>query len=154
MEKQFELMKTTRQNVLDFASKFTIEELNVIPPNFNNNIIWNVGHLIATQQVLNYQLSGLEFTVYIDFVERYRKGTKPEKFIGAEEWKFISEHLLSTIETTREDYTQKRFQKYRKYETSYGFLLEKIEDAISFINVHEGVHFGFIKAIGKVLGKS
>jgi hypothetical protein len=153
MEKQFDLLKRTRLNVLDLGSKFTIEELNIIPPHFNNNIIWNAGHLIATQQVLLYSLSDLEYTIYLDFVERYRKGTRPDKFIGEEEWNFIKENLIKTIYPAAEDYKQKKFQRFRTYETSYGITLEDIDDAIAFNNVHEGMHFGFMKAIGKTLGK-
>jgi hypothetical protein len=151
MEKQFELHKVTRKNILDFASAFSIEELNEIPIQFNNNIIWNIGHLLATQQILIYKFSDTDFTIYTDFIERYRKGTKPEKFIGAEEWKFIQSHLIQTADEMQKNYREKYFHKYQKYETSYGAMLDSIEDAICFINIHESMHFGYIKAIGKVL---
>lgn len=153
MKKQFDLLKTTRNNVIDFASKFSIEELNIVPANFNNNILWNAAHLIATQQVLFYNLSNLEYTVYLDFIERYRKGTKPEKFIGEEEWKFIKDTLIQTLAPTYDDYLQKRFQSFRSYETSYGFVLDNIDDVIVFNNAHEAMHFGFMKAIGKAIRK-
>lgn len=154
MEKHFDVLRQTRQNLLDFAANFTIEELNFIPPNFNNNILWNAAHLIATQQVLYYKLSGLDLNIYLDFVDRYRKGTKPEKFVGEEEWQFVKEQLIKTIAPSIEDYNQKRFQNFKKYETSYGIILENINDAIIFNNVHEGLHFGYIKALGRIIKKS
>ena len=154
MEKQFELLRITRNNVLEFAAKFTIEELNTTPTNFNNNIIWNIGHLIATQQSLCYKMANLETIIYGEFIERYKKGSAPDKFVGEEEWKFIKENLIKTISPSLEDYQHKKFQRFNKYETSYGNTLENIDDAINFNNVHEGMHFGFIKAISKVLGKS
>ena len=36
------------------------------------------------------------------------------------------------------------------YETSTGFVLDSIETAIAFNNLHEGIHLGVIMALTKV----
>jgi hypothetical protein len=41
----------------------TLEQLNKIPEGYNNNLIWNIAHVVVVQQMLVYKLS--EF--YDDF---------------------------------------------------------------------------------------
>ena len=74
----FELLKATRKNILKTHEGLSIEQLNLTPEGFNNNLIWNFGHVIATQQILCYSLSGNKAFVSNDLIEAYRKGTKPE----------------------------------------------------------------------------
>jgi len=50
MKKEIERLKKTRIFLLDLIKDLTTEQLNEIPKGFNNNIIWNLGHLIASQQ--------------------------------------------------------------------------------------------------------
>jgi hypothetical protein len=55
---------------------YTLEQLNKVPRGFNNNIIWNIAHVIVTQQILVYKLSGLPMIVTDEMVEnteRYKK---------------------------------------------------------------------------------
>jgi len=41
------------------------------------------------------------------------------------------------------------FTNYSDYETSFGLNLTSIEEAISFNNIHEGIHFGYLLAMVK-----
>ncbi len=49
MNKQIEILRNTRKHLLSFINDLSTEELNEIPQGFNNNIIWNLAHLTATQ---------------------------------------------------------------------------------------------------------
>jgi hypothetical protein len=40
---------------------------------------------------------------------------------------------------------------FQEYETSFGVKLNNIKDAIGFIPVHEGLHFGVSKAMKKII---
>lgn len=153
MNNQFDLLQITRENVLKFSASLSLEELNTIPPHFNNNIAWNIGHLIATEQSLLYKLSSTDLIVDPVFIDKYKKGTKPEGLMDEATWTYIRKTLTETAAAARSHYEQKRFGNYTRYETSYGTVLQSIEDAIAFNNVHEGMHFGFMKAIGKAIGK-
>ncbi|PHO01645.1 damage-inducible protein DinB, partial [Rhodobacteraceae bacterium 4F10] len=59
MNKQFEVLKRSRDLVLKRIEGLSLEQLHIIPEGFNNNIAWNVAHLVVTQQLLHYKLSGL-----------------------------------------------------------------------------------------------
>ena len=56
-------IKKTRSFIIDLVENLSAEQLNHIPPGFNNNIIWNIAHLTATQQNMCYVRSGLEITI-------------------------------------------------------------------------------------------
>ena len=151
MEKHFELLKITRENVLGMTEGLTNEQLNKIPENFSNNIAWNLGHLVATQQLLCYALSGNETKVPADFINKYRKGSKPEGNISDEEIQFIKTQMFELIESTKADLAKGIFKNYKTYTTSFNATLESIEDAISFNNMHESMHLGSIIALKKLV---
>jgi hypothetical protein len=132
--------------------QFSLEELNKIPDGFNNNIIWNIGHAVATQQLLVYRLSGSDVLVSDDFIDRYRKGTKPESDVSQAEVDYIKSLLFSTIESTQEAYESGVFKKFTEYtlSTTKG-VLKSVENAIEFNNYHEGLHLGYILALKKSL---
>ena len=58
MEIQLKIITATRTNILTYIKDLTIEQINFIPNNFNNSIGWQVAHLVVTQQLLHYKLSG------------------------------------------------------------------------------------------------
>ena len=151
MDRHFELLKITRENCLRLAEGLTNEQLNKIPENFNNNIAWNLGHIVATQQLLCYALSGNETRVSADFINKYRKGSKPEGNISDEEIQFIKEQMFSLISQTKEDLAKGTFKTFKTYPTSFGVTLGSIEDAIQFNNMHESMHLGSIIALKKLV---
>lgn len=89
MEKYFDIISKTRQVFLNLLEGLSIEQLNKVPAGFNNNIVWNFAHLVVTPQILCYKLSGLPFTLDEDFINKYRKGTKPQEFVTAEAFETI-----------------------------------------------------------------
>ena len=151
MEYQFYVLKKTRQVILDALEDYTIEQLNKIPDGFNNNLIWNFGHIIITQQLLYYGLSGLPMNVPKELVSKYRKGTKPTDFIDEVEFELLKSWTFDLIDQTKTDYDNGVFKAYKSYTNSFKIDMNSIEDAINFNNVHEGVHLGSILAIRKLV---
>ncbi|WGH74483.1 DinB family protein [Tenacibaculum tangerinum] len=151
MNTQFEVLKKSRDLVLKRIEGLSLEQLHVIPEGFNNNIAWNVAHLVVTQQLLHYALSGLDCLVPDDLVEGYRKGTFPTKKFTEEEFEEVKELLIGLPDTLEEDFEAGIFKEYQKYETSTGFVLDSIESAIAFNNLHEGMHLGIIMSMCKLV---
>ncbi len=58
MHKTINNISKTRQYLLQVTEGMTAEALNTIPAGFSNNIIWNMGHLVAAQQGLCYVRTG------------------------------------------------------------------------------------------------
>ncbi|POY39766.1 DinB family protein [Flavobacterium alvei] len=151
MTSAFNVNTTSRNMISKILEKHTLEQLNKIPEGFGNNLIWNIAHVIVTQQLLVYKLSGLPIMVSDELVEKYKKGTKPEQAATQDEVDEIKSLLFSTIEKTKEDYENGIFKNYTEYPTSTGFVLNSVQDALNFNNFHEGLHIGILMSIRKLV---
>ena len=149
MDSVFEVQKTIRNILLKVLDNHSLEQLNKIPDGFSNNLIWNIAHCIASQQVLVYKLSGLKMQVSDEFVAKYSKGTKPEGDVTQAEVDEVRVLLSSTLNQTIKNFEAGTFVAYNAYKTSMGFDLNTLEDAFNFVNYHEGIHTGIVMSIRK-----
>jgi len=151
MKTQFDILRKNRELVLKRIDGLSLEQLHKIPVGFKNNIAWNVAHLVVTQQLLHYKLSGLQCLVPDDLIEKYRKGTAPSEEFTQEEFDEVKELLEGLPDTLEEDYNEGIFKEYTEYPTSTGFVLTSMDNAIAFNNLHEGIHLGTIMALTKLV---
>lgn len=149
MKTSFDILRTSRAIVVSLTKDLSLEQLQTIPKGFSNNILWNMTHLVVTQQLLHYRLAGLDCLIDDDLIDAFRKGTSPGEEITQEELAVIYELLVGLPDTLEEDYHAGVFEKYTPYMTSTGFELTSIESAIEFNNFHEGMHIGTIMALKK-----
>jgi len=149
MSSVFKVQKTIREILLKILDNHSLEQLNKIPAGYSNNLIWNVAHCISAQQVLVYKLSGLPMLVSDEFIDKYKKGTKPEGDVSQAEVDEIRGLLFSTLDKTEKDVNNGIFLNYTTYLTSMGFELTNVQDALDFVNYHEGIHTGIIMSIRK-----
>lgn len=141
----------TRKLLLDFLDTIAFEDLMQVPKGFNNNIYWNIAHVVATQQLLIYNLSGVDMLLPEAFIEAYRKGTKPKALVDAAEIEFVKEALFSTIRQTKADVEAGTFTNYNPYTTSAGVTISNLAQAMSYNFYHEGLHFGSVLALRRAL---
>ena len=148
---QFEILRESRKFILKIIEDFTIEQLNFIPKGFKNNIAWNVSHLLVTQQLICYNLSGLPLQVSEEMVSLFKKGTAPEKKLTLIEFEKIKEQFISIVDQFEKDYKEGIFKNFNEYTTSVNITLRDIHDAIAFNNFHEGIHLGSILSLRKLV---
>lgn len=151
MDQLFAVTETSRNLVSKFLENYTLEQLNKIPEGYTNNLIWNIAHVVVTQQLLVYKFSGLPMMVSEELVEKYKKGTAPEADATQVEVDEIKGLLFSTIEKTKKDYINGCFKDYQEYPTSTGFVLTDVVGAMTFNSFHEGLHVGIMMSIRKFL---
>ena len=149
MNQLFTITETSRNMVSKILENHSLVQLNKIPEGFSNNLIWNIAHIVVTQQLLVYKLSGLPTVVSDEIIEKYKKGTKPEQDATQSEVDEIKSLLFITIKKTKEDYDNGIFKNYNEYPTSTGFILNNVEDAMAFNNFHEGLHIGILMSLRK-----
>lgn len=137
--------------MLGLMEGLSIEQLNAIPKGFRNNLIWNFGHIIVTQQLLCYSLAGQKPVVEKTLIEAYRKGTAPDGFVDAVAYQELQHLSESTLTQFEADYAQGIFQSFKLYPTSYGVELSRIEEAFQFNLAHEAMHLGTMMALKKLV---
>ncbi len=149
METILRQLRISRKIYTGFLDDYTPDQLNRVPPGFNNNLIWNIGHVIVAQQSLIYHQSGLPMHIPDGMVARYRPGTRPDGNATREEADQLRALLTSLIDQTESDLSAGRFTTYQERMTRMGFLLSNLEEALAFNNYHEGLHLGYMMSLRK-----
>jgi hypothetical protein len=149
MEATLKAWKTSRKLCLDVLNSYNLDQLNLTPPKFSNNIIWNIGHIVAAQQSIVYRGANLPMNIPDDFFERYKPGTRPGEPVSQNEMEEIKSLLTSVIEQTEADLVNGKFVTFNERTTITGFHLGSLQDAFVFNNYHEGLHLGYMKSIGR-----
>ncbi|MDG4945507.1 DinB family protein [Weeksellaceae bacterium KMM 9713] len=151
-EEPFKLHSIIRQKFVGYLEHLTPEQLADIPYGFNNNIWWNIVHVIATQQLLSYYLSDNEMLMDMAWIENYKKGTAPNgDFPLPEEIAEIKNLLMSTQQQLQIDYFDGKLNSFKTYSSSFGYTMNSIEDVILFNLTHENMHLGTVMAMKKLV---
>ena len=151
MEKLFETALFARRSMLKILEERSYEELVKIPENFRNSIFWNIAHLLVTQQLLFYKLSGNELRIDKDMVTKYGKGSVANEDVQESDIQYVKDHLLTAMSETQKDYNKGLFIDFKSYMTSTGIELKSIEDAIKFNTFHDGIHLGIVLSLMKIV---
>lgn len=155
MKESIDIMRGARKFLINLIEDFTIEKLNEIPFGFNNNLVWNIGHVVATQQILCYRNAGVKPVIEDGFIDKYKTGTRPQENIDEDEFKIIKENLIQTIDKFEDDSSTNMFGNYKAFDLkSYpGVRIKNINDAAKFVCFHDGLHVGYSMALKRELRK-
>ena len=154
MDHLFSTSLAFRQYLVNQLEKMDDELLSVIPEGYNNNIRWNLAHIVVTPALLTYRLTGIDIPhLSADFIDSAKKGSKPDDFSLNEDFstKHLCELLLEMPKQCQRDLEELSQAEFQTYETSVGYVIENVESAIAFSNIHDGIHIGRIQSMSKLL---
>lgn len=153
MSASFLLTRKSRENYLKILDSFTSDHLNTVPIGFNNNIIWNIAHVVATYEILCYKLNNIPMHLDALFVDEYKKGTHPQKMVDDTFIQSLKKTMMEQLDWIENDYKNGVFpiQVPKPYMTSFNFELKSIEDIVAFNNVHESLHMGIVMSLRKFI---
>lgn len=149
MEHVFKFIIDARKAFIKEIEALTLEQLNEVPEGFNNNIIWNFGHIIVTSPILCYVRTGVwQDASTVKYASAYGKGTKPTYSVTQEEVDDLKQLAISSIESIKADYEAGKLTKITPFETStFGAVLNSIEDVIITTAGHDNTHLGYVTAL-------
>ena len=149
MNEVFDFIINSRKAFIKLIDDLTIEGLNKIPDGYNNNIIWNFGHVVVSTQTLCYVRTGvLQDAASIKFNEYYKKDTKPTYTVTEEEVAELKVIALESIEKIKEDYASGKFSNITPFTTAtYGVQMNSIEEILITTIGHDNVHQGYAWAL-------
>ena len=147
-----DLYPATRAVLRRQLDGLTEAQLLTVPDGFRNHIFWNVGHLVVSQQILCYRLSGLPLHVSDDLVAHFGRGTSPLDWTTTPDLAEVLGLFDTLPERMREDVAAGRFTDFTPYQTTTGPHLGSLADALAFTFFHEGLHTGVVMAQKKLVG--
>jgi hypothetical protein len=149
MTKILELIDNMRSNLLEITENLTVEQINTIPNGFNNNIVWNMGHILVVTDELLYKNSPFSIPSYDFDISRFKKGTRPDNVVDEKDISLIREALSDTVPRIR-----KLLNVYAiETQNNESELLEKLgnDRSIQFTVFHEDMHISTILRQLKIL---
>jgi DinB superfamily len=146
LAKQLETFLNHRIALVSLLNELQEDTINKIPQGYNNNIVWNVGHIISVHQLIAYGLSDLPYKVDKETVMRYRKNTKPEETVTLDEFKTLCNTLVDSVDAFKKDYEAGKFASFKSFTAkSIDTTYDTIEDIVHFLILHDSIHVTTIK---------
>lgn len=145
----FKQLRFVRDNTIKQVTGMSEEKLRLIPRGFNNNVLWNLGHILLVHEKFSFGLINEKMEMPKHFAELFGPGTKPENW--GKQVPCLDEIILllsKQIDRIEQILELRADQKLEKpFVTSAGLELSTVKECLSFCLYHEGMHFAVIKAI-------
>ncbi|TYP72028.1 DinB family protein [Paenibacillus methanolicus] len=149
----FKQLRFVRDSTIKQVKEMSEEEARTVPRGFNNNILWNLGHILLVHEKFSFALANEKMELPKHFAEVFAPGTKPEHW--GTQVPSLAEILLllsMQIERTGQTLEHRLEEKLEEpFVTSAGLELLAVKECLSFCIYHEGMHFAAIKAIKQQL---
>jgi hypothetical protein len=152
MQYTIKYIRRIRENFIQLMDTLSIEQLNEIPEGYNNNIIWNFGHIVTSTPALCYVRSGVNKHIDNPYFDKYRNGTMPESFVSKEEVDELKTLALSHLEKIEKDIEANTFLNIEPYATAtFKYEMNTIEEILTCATAHESLHLGIASSIKRLV---
>jgi len=143
-------LEELRLMLLSTTTQLTNQQMNHKPIGFNNNIIWNMGHLVVVSDDILYSSIESKRPQHQFDVHKFRKGTKPEADVDGQTIASIRNSLSVTAPSFRELLDQ---ASLAHPELQYDKVVRSIisNASMSFLIFHEQMHIQAIDNIKSYL---
>jgi hypothetical protein len=146
-------MVATRDSLADLLAG-EAHRGDVIPPTWNNNLRWHVGHLVTSPYILTHGLFGEPLPLPSEYRKWFARGTSPREWGDAPvpRYEVLLAQLTEAVPALFSAFEDRATEPFPKpYTTSLGIELVTPEDALSFSLIHDGLHYGMIQALKRAL---
>ncbi len=140
-----------RKKLLNYLESTNLEKQLIVPKGCNNNMLWQIGHCVVSQQRLMYSLSGLPITVSDSYSANFKIGSSPKDWLETPDIEEVKTSLIETVDILKRDFENDLFKEYKAYTTSASITLNNIHEAFVYSNYHEGMHVGNLEIFKRIL---
>lgn len=145
-------LRRSRAIFLQMVEELSLDELNALPEGFNNNIIWNMGHILVSTLGLCYIRSQVTPALALPFPGRFAKGTRPTVNATLEEVQEIKKLLVTSLDQIEADIRSGVFENWQTCSTdTYQVPMDSVENTLICCVAHENLHLGIARAQKAVL---
>lgn len=150
----FKTFRITRNHMMRELEGLSEADMLIIPEGRDDNVIWNVGHLLCSISRLTYVFSGYPLPIPEEYLGRFGKGTCARDWDREPEVKEVLERFTAFPERLVEDYIGGKFNDYKPLQITPEDTIRSVEEAVAFHCFHEGLHIGMIISLKEALGLS
>ena len=151
MQSQLAFIRYARNGIVNIMDEMSLGQINHVPEGFNNNLVWQLGHLIVALQNYCYINAGLPSMLEESFIERYKNGTKPEGSIDEAEFITMKNLATSTLDQLEKDLQSDTFANFEPKTLGNGIQINSIADALEMMVFHEALHYGEVKILKRLV---
>lgn len=148
----FKTLRITRRHMLTELDGLSHEEMLVIPEGRDDNVLWNVGHLLCSLSRLTYVFSGHALPIPERYLELFGKGTSARDWTENPEPAEVLDRFKSMPGQIEADYIAGNFKDYKTLQITPDDTIASVEEAVAFHCFHEGLHIGMIITLKELLG--
>lgn len=152
MTATLDILRFGRNAALATFDGLTVEQINAVPKTFNNNLIWNVAHVIVVQQNICYKRTNQKPHVDETMIATYTGGTAPHEPLtpqAIDQFKVLASSTLDQLETDIKDGLFTAFAPFTL--TNRNIPIATIDNILQFLVYHEGMHVGHCKDIRRAV---
>ncbi|KMZ40138.1 MULTISPECIES: DinB family protein [Bacillales] len=145
---QFDLI---RGMFLARLTEITEEEADVVPNGFQNNIRWNIGHILLTQDFLLFGPEGMKCPPH--YAAMFAPGTKPADWQkeGPSLEAFAAELKEQHVRIKEEFHSRLNDPLPKPFELGDKGTMHTYGEMMVFTLFHEGMHIGCISSLRKAI---
>ncbi|WP_017812221.1 DinB family protein [Paenibacillus shenyangensis] len=139
-----------RQNIQKYFENLPEQHRTTVPQGFNNNLHWQIGHIVTVTDGIVYGFAGKEPKLPKAYSEFFGPGTKPAEWNGEPPaWDEIIKVLNEQPEQLREVFADQLDTPVGKADNFAGAKV--INDLLELNLSHESSHSGMINAMSRLL---
>ena len=148
----FKTFAIVRDHMLQELEGLDTDRMLALPDGRDDNILWNVGHLLCSLSRLTYVFSGQPLPIPEHYLTLFGKGTSARHWDEAPDIDEVLGHFNRLPKQIEQDFLAHRFTGYKALEIVPGKTISSVEEAVSFHCFHEGLHIGMIITLKELLG--
>jgi hypothetical protein len=148
----FKTFRITRFHLMREVEGLTHEQLLTIPEGREDNILWNIGHLLCSISRLTYVFSGYDLPIPDHYLGLFGKNSNALDWKSNPDPDEVLKYFTDLPGKIEEDYQSGKFNEYKTLQIVPDDDIQNVEEAIAFHCFHEGLHIGKILTLKEAMG--